>query len=157
MPCINAVVLYSPTNSGCMLILNMFIPGYKHVQYYIFPLIFLALISGLFILQSETSEAGNAKSSMELLLNVSYRGAYCDTDACASPVTTRIGSLYEFSYCPDNTCEHFSMPISPDQDKFYDFILMYMYYRSGYVYLKEIKDKYWMEHVDNIAQNISPA
>ena len=129
----------------------MYIWGNKHKVNYVPFVVVLALISCLFILSPEKAEAVDAKSSIELLLNISYRSKDCDTDACERPVTTKIGSLYEFSYCPDNTCDRFSMPISPEQDKFYDFILMYMYYKSGYIYLREIKDKYWAEHIENIA------
>ena len=111
----------------------------------------LALISCLFILPSETTEAGDAKSSKDLLLFISYKNEYCESDACEMPVTTKVGPLIEFSYCPDNTCDNFSMPFFPDQELFYDFVLMYLYYKSGYIYLKGVKEKYWMEHIDDIA------
>ncbi len=129
----------------------MFIQGYKHKVKHLLSFVVLALISCLFILPSETTAAGNAKSSEDLLLDISYRNKYCDTDACEMPVTTKVGPLIEFFYCPDNTCDNFSMPYSPDQGKFYDFVLMYLYYKSEYIYLKEVKEKYWMEHIDNIA------
>ena len=129
----------------------MFVPGYKHAGKHVPFVVVLALISGLFILSPETAEARGAKSSEDLLMGISYRNKYCDTDACKMPVAIKFSSLMEFSYCPDNTCDNFSIPISADKELFYDFVLMYLYYKSGYIYLKEVKEKYWMEHVDDIA------
>lgn len=40
----------------------------------------------------------------------------------------------EVRYCPDNTCEIFRAPKS-NSDDLYNFVNLYLYYSSGYVYL----------------------
>lgn len=144
---------YAP---GCnVLEWSMFISRYKHQVKYVLPLAGLALLSLLFLLTPETAESNDLANAEELLLNISYKNKYCDRDACNMPVTIEYSALTELSYCPDNTCDVFSMPLSIDHDEFYDFVLMYLYYKSGYLYLEEIKDRYWAEHIDHISDKYS--
>lgn len=112
----------------------------------------LPVLSCILFLVPVTSEAAKAISSEDLLLFTSYKSKHCDTDTCKLPVTSRLGALMEFSYCPDNTCDNFSMPYAPEEKVFYDFVFMYLYYKSGYIYLKEVKENYWKEHINDIAR-----
>ncbi len=44
---------------------------------------------------------------------------------------------WEISFCPDNTCEVIHAPAGTPEEKVGDFAFLYLYYASGYVYLKD--------------------
>ncbi len=43
---------------------------------------------------------------------------------------------WEVSFCPDNTCDVIRVPSSTPASVIGDFTLLYLYYASGYIYLK---------------------
>ncbi len=133
----------------------MFVKYYKPQAKDVFLLATLTVIFCLIVLSSGSVKAKDMINAKHLLLNISYKNEHCDFDACDMPINVEHHALIELSYCPDNTCDMFSMPVSDDQVKFYDFVLMYLYYKSEYIYLREIKDRFWMEHIDDISSKYS--
>jgi hypothetical protein len=47
----------------------------------------------------------------------------------------------EIHYCPDNTCDIFKAPSSTPQSALADFAFTYIYYASGYTYLRDFVTK----------------
>lgn len=46
-------------------------------------------------------------------------------------------SQWEISFCPDNTCDVIRAPLAADPKAVADFTLLYLFYGSSYVYLKQ--------------------
>ncbi len=58
--------------------------------------------------------------------------------------------IITISYCPDNTCETFSMPRGNPIEKLSDFVYLYLYFVSDYSYLDTLRKRVAAEDVDTI-------
>jgi len=58
--------------------------------------------------------------------------------------------IVSISYCPDNTCETFSMPSRNPEEKLCDFVYLYLYFVSDYYYLDDFRKKVGSEKIGAI-------
>jgi len=60
------------------------------------------------------------------------------------------GGIVTIEYCPDNTCETFSMPDKYSKDKLSDFVYLYLYFISDYYYLDSFRKMVASEEINKI-------
>lgn len=48
------------------------------------------------------------------------------------------GKLKSFSYCPDNLCFTFDAPSKVEWDRIYDFSILFLLYKSGFLSLSNL-------------------
>jgi hypothetical protein len=58
--------------------------------------------------------------------------------------------IVTIEYCPDNTCESFSMPSKNPTEKLNDFVCLYLYFVSDYYYLADFRKYISQEQVTKI-------
>ncbi|MBI4710703.1 MAG: hypothetical protein HY759_06360 [Nitrospirae bacterium] len=85
----------------------------------------------------------------------SKQDSYIDlTRLLGADISTTIkNGIITIEYCPDNTCESFSMPRGNPKEKLIDFVYLYLYFISDYHVLDDFRKKIKLEQVTKIIQH----
>ena len=117
--------MVKPKN-GNKQVFRILIVGPKRVMKYWWFLLFI-------ILASTPSVAGPDPDILQLIPQL-----LAETPGLESPCfeAKKGNKEWEVSFCPDNTCDIIRVPSSTPASVIGDFTLLYLYYASGYIYLK---------------------
>lgn len=116
-------------------------PDYKKSKW-------LLVIFSTFIVVAMVGCSHNAEGAKQMSNGVSDLAQLIGSDIS----TEHSHGTVVVSYCPDNTCESFSMPEAYPEEKLNDFVLLYLYYVSDYQSLATIRKNIQYAQIKKVLQ-----